>query len=66
MDTEIVSFDSRQCYQELSIGVARPSEVELTSIKHHFIASHSIHQPLDAHTYAEQAHSVVKNLFQCF
>lgn len=66
LDTEIVSFDSRQCYQELSIGVARPSEVELTSIKHHFIASHTIHQPLDAHTYAEQAHSVVKNLFQCF
>jgi tRNA dimethylallyltransferase len=66
LDTEIVSFDSRQCYQELSIGVARPSEVELTSIKHHFIASHSIHQPLDAHTYAEQAHSVVKNLFQHF
>jgi len=66
LDTEIVSFDSRQCYQELSIGVARPSEVELTSIKHHFIASHSIHQPLDAHTYAEQAHSVVKNLFQRF
>ena len=66
LDTEIVSFDSRQCYQELSIGVARPSEVELTSIKHHFIASHTIHQPLDAHTYAEQAHLVVKNLFQRF
>lgn len=66
LDTEIVSFDSRQCYRELSIGVARPSEVELTSINHHFIASHSIHQPLDAHTYAEQAHSVVKNLFQRF
>lgn len=66
LDTEIVSFDSRQCYQELSIGVARPTEVELTSIKHHFIASHTIHQPLDAHTYAEQAHSVVKNLFQRF
>lgn len=66
LDTEIVSFDSRQCYQELSIGVARPSEAELTSIKHHFIASHSIHQPLDAHTYAEQAHLVVKKLFQRF
>ncbi|MEY4586248.1 MAG: tRNA ((37)-N6)-dimethylallyltransferase MiaA [Bacteroidota bacterium] len=64
LSTEIVSFDSRQCYQELSIGVARPSEAELTSIKHHFIASHSIHQPLDAHTYAQQAHSVIKDLFQ--
>jgi tRNA dimethylallyltransferase len=66
LGTEIVSFDSRQCYQEFSIGVARPSDTELDAVKHHFIASHSIHQPLDAHTYAEQAHSMVKNLFQRF
>jgi tRNA dimethylallyltransferase len=66
LGTEIVSFDSRQCYQEFSIGVARPSDTELAAVKHHFIASHSIHQPLDAHTYAEQAHSMVKNIFQCF
>jgi tRNA dimethylallyltransferase len=66
LGTEIVSFDSRQCYQELSIGVARPSDTELAAVKHHFIASHSIHQPLDAHTYAQQAHSVVKDLLQRF
>lgn len=66
LGTEIVSFDSRQCYQELSIGVARPSVAELASVKHHFIASHSIHQPVDAHAYAEQAHAVVKNILQRF
>lgn len=66
LGTEIVSFDSRQCYQELSIGVARPSDTELATVKHHFIASHSIHQPLDAHTFAQQAHSVVKDLLQRF
>lgn len=66
LGTEIVSFDSRQCYQELSIGVARPSDTELAAVKHHFIASHSIHQPLDAHTFAQQAHSVVKDLLQRF
>jgi len=64
LGTEIVSFDSRQCYQELSIGVARPSVAELATVKHHFIASHSIHQPLDAHAFALQAHTVVKGLLE--
>jgi tRNA dimethylallyltransferase len=64
LGTEIVSFDSRQCYQELSIGVARPSVAELATVKHHFISSHSIHQPLDAHAFALQAHTVVKGLLQ--
>lgn len=51
----IVSFDSRQFYQELNIGVARPTKEELTLAQHHFIASHSIHDPLSAGKYAEQA-----------
>ena len=51
----IVSFDSRQFYQELNIGVARPTNEELSLAVHHFIASHSIHDPLSAGKYAEQA-----------
>lgn len=47
-DTEIISADSRQCYKELKIGVARPSEKELAAVPHHFIASHSIHQKITA------------------
>jgi tRNA dimethylallyltransferase len=46
--TAIISADSRQCYQELSIGVARPSQDELQAAPHYFIASHSIHQPVHA------------------
>ena len=42
-ETEIISADSRQCFKELNIGVARPSELELQTVKHYFIASHSIH-----------------------
>ena len=41
--TEIISADSRQCYKELNIGVARPSGEELATVPHHFIASHSIY-----------------------
>ena len=40
--TEIISADSRQCFKELNIGVARPSDEELKEVPHHFIASHSI------------------------
>jgi tRNA dimethylallyltransferase len=40
--TEIISADSRQCYKELNIGVARPPVEELKEVPHHFIASHPI------------------------
>ena len=42
LDTEIVSADSRQFYQELSIGTAKPTAQEMQGVKHHFIDSHSI------------------------
>ncbi|MDR0792304.1 MAG: hypothetical protein LBE82_03275, partial [Chitinophagaceae bacterium] len=29
--TEIISADSRQCYKELNIGVAKPTQDELSS-----------------------------------
>ena len=48
LKTEIISADARQCFKELNIGVARPAEAELTSVPHHFIASHSIHEPVNA------------------
>lgn len=41
-DTEIISSDSRQIYREMEIGTARPSEIQLMEVKHHFIASISI------------------------
>ncbi|MEP6701072.1 MAG: isopentenyl transferase family protein, partial [Bacteroidota bacterium] len=34
--TEIISADSRQCFEELNIGVARPSKEELQQVKHNF------------------------------
>lgn len=46
--TEIISADSRQCYHEMRIGVARPSDDELAAVKHHFIASHSIQENINA------------------
>jgi tRNA dimethylallyltransferase len=63
-NTEIFSADSRQLYAELNIGVARPSHVELSTVQHHFIASHSIHQPLDAGSYELEALSALSVFFE--
>lgn len=53
--TEIISADSRQCYKELNIGVARPSPEELLEVPHYFIASHSIHQKVNAVSFENYA-----------
>ncbi len=53
--TEILSSDSRQCYREMNIGVARPSAEELATVPHHFIASHSIDEEVNAGIYETYA-----------
>jgi tRNA dimethylallyltransferase len=64
LQTEIISADSRQCYRELKIGVARPSEEELQLVTHHFIASHSIHEKLDAAVFENYALQKAAQIFQ--
>lgn len=63
-NTEIISADSRQCYKELNIGVARPSARELAAVKHHFIASHSIHEKVNAITFETYALQKAAEIFQ--
>lgn len=62
--TEIISADSRQCYKELNIGVARPSEGELQMVKHYFIGSHSIHDTVNAGSFEQYALQKVNDIFQ--
>src|SRR5215510_12332667 len=62
-NTEIISADSRQCFRELNIGVARPSPEELRRIKHHFIASHSITEEVNAISFEKYALEKGKELF---
>lgn len=62
-ETEIISADSRQCFKELSIGVARPSEQELKEVPHHFIASHSVQEELTAATFEQFALQKINELF---
>jgi tRNA dimethylallyltransferase len=63
LGTEIISADSRQIFNELNIGVARPSEEELNSVVHHFIASASIHDEYSAGLYEREALEKLTELF---
>lgn len=63
-DTEIISADSRQIFKELNIGVARPNEKELQTIKHHFIANKSIHEYFSAGEYEREVIALLDDLFQ--
>jgi len=63
LDTEIISADARQCYKEMNIGVARPSADELKTVPHHFIASHSVNENINASFYENWALEKLENLF---
>ena len=62
--SEIISADSRQCYKELNIGVARPSPDELKQVAHHFIASHSVQEEITAAGFERYALQKADELFK--
>lgn len=64
LNTVILSADSRQCYRELNIGVARPSPQELEAVPHYFIASHSVTDELNAAWYEEYALKTAMEVFK--
>jgi tRNA dimethylallyltransferase len=63
-NTEIISADSRQCYKELNIGVAKPSPEELALVKHYFISSHSIHDEVNTAVFEKYALEKAKLIFE--
>ena len=63
LNTEIISADSRQFYQEISIGTAKPSKTELDLIPHHFIGHLSIHQTYSAGDFERDALAKLDDLF---
>ncbi|MFH1937202.1 MAG: tRNA (adenosine(37)-N6)-dimethylallyltransferase MiaA, partial [Bacteroidota bacterium] len=62
--TEIISCDSRQFYQELNIGVARPSVAELGAIPHHMIGFLSVRDSYNAYRYENDVLGLCRTLFQ--
>ena len=61
--TEIVSADSRQFFQEMDIGTAKPSANELAAVPHHFVNSHSINTFFSTGDFEKQALEKIDTLF---
>jgi tRNA dimethylallyltransferase len=61
--TDIISADSRQCYKELNIGVAKPPGEALRSIRHYFINSHSIQDEVNAEVFEQYALNAADEIF---
>jgi tRNA dimethylallyltransferase len=64
LKTQIISADSRQCYRELDIGVAKPSADELKAVHHYFINSNSITEEVNAATFEQLALQWTAEIFQ--
>jgi tRNA dimethylallyltransferase len=66
LNTEIISADSRQFYKELNIGVATPTEEELSEVKHHFIGHISIHNNYNVGLFEKDALDRIELLFKTY
>jgi tRNA dimethylallyltransferase len=62
--TSIISADSRQCYHELNIGVARPGPDELQKIRHYFIDTHFVSENVHAAVFESEALAAADEIFQ--
>lgn len=63
-DTSIISADSRQCFRELNIGVAKPDAKELAACRHYFVNSHSIFELVDTVVFEKQALLAAAEVFK--
>lgn len=63
-NSEIISADSRQFYKELEIGTAKPSSLELSTAKHHFINNLSIHDDYSVGSYKVEVNSILNNYYK--
>jgi tRNA dimethylallyltransferase len=63
-NTSIISADSRQCFRELNIGVAKPSTSELQEVKHYFIDTLSINEEVNARLFEQYALDCTQEIFK--
>lgn len=64
LGTSIISADSRQCYREMNIGVARPDPAQLAAVPHYFITSHSVTDRVTAADYEQWALQWLSEIFE--
>lgn len=63
-NTAIISADSRQCFRELNIGVAKPLVTELQKVKHYYIDTLSINEEVNARLFEEYALQSIQEIFE--
>lgn len=62
--SEIISADSRQFYNEMTIGTAKPEAQPLKEVKHHFINSLSVVQDYNAGQFEADCLKLLEKLFK--
>ncbi len=62
LDSEIISYDSRQVFKHIDIGTAKPTKEELTVAKHHFIDCLELTDYFSAGRFAEEAYPIIQDL----
>ena len=63
-NSEIISADSRQFYNEMSIGTARPDPEQLKEVKHHFVGHLSIHHYFNVSRFENESLHLIQSLFK--
>ena len=63
-NSEIISFDSRQFYKEMTIGTAVPDFEQLARVKHHFIQNKSIHDKYTVKDFSNESKNLIEKLFR--
>lgn len=64
LKSEIISADSRQVYKYLSIGTAKPTELELNQAIHHFVDIYEPSEPFNAGQFSREARTVIDQLLE--
>lgn len=64
LGAEIISADSRQVYQRLTIGTAKPTATERARARHHFIDELELDEPFSAGRFAEEANRRIADILE--
>ena len=63
-NTPIINADSRQIYRELKIGTARPSNKQMSEVKHYFVGTLGMDDYYSASLYEQQVLALLDDIFK--
>ena len=63
-NTPIINADSRQIYRELKIGTARPSNKQMSEVKHYFVGTLGMDDYYSASLYEQQVLALLDEIFK--